>query len=267
MRGFLFLWITLILTSCSYQKLLKDGSNEEKFKYAIKYYTKKDYARAQPLLESLITAYYGKPEAEEVYYYFAMSHYGGQEFLLAGYYFRDFIQKFPTSSKYEEVSFMIAKCDYQRSMRSELDQTNTRIALGSLQLFIDQNPNSEFVNEANEKIDVLRNRLLDKVYRNAKLFYLIGEYKAAMVACENAIENYPDMIHIDELGYYIVDAAYLLAKNSIVSLQTERYNTVLEKVIYYNKIQQDKSPFNKKVKELERKALNELAKLNKENNN
>jgi outer membrane protein assembly factor BamD len=263
MRKFLIIWIAFFLSSCGYQKVLKDGSNEVKYTYAIKYYHKKDYARALPLLESLITEYYGKKEAEEIYYYFAMSHFGGREFLLASYYFKDFHQKFPNSNKREEVSYMIAKCDYHRSMRSELDQTNTQIALSSLQLFIDQHPNSEYVQDANEKIELLRERLLNKVYRNSSLFYKIGEYKAAMVACENAIESYPDMINIDELGYYIVDAAFVLAKNSLQSLQPERYKTVLEKVNYFRKIQHENSSYNKKVTEIEKKTLNELAKLNK----
>jgi outer membrane protein assembly factor BamD len=263
MRFFIYSFIIIFsLSGCSYQKLLKKGTPEEKLRVAKKYYTKKDYARAQPLFEALITAYYGRGEAEEIYYYYGQCHFGGEEYLLAGYYFRDFVQKFPNSDKLEEVSFLVALCDYKKSLRSELDQTNTRMALGSLQLFIDQNPNSQYVAEANKKIDDLRARLLDKVYRNAKIFYMISEYKAAMVACENAIENYPDMMHTSELAYYVVDAAFKLAKNSLVSVQEDRYKTVLEKAaIFYKENNEQNNVYLKSVQEIEKKTRKELEKI------
>lgn len=263
MRLFIYSFIIIFsLSGCGYQKLLKKGTPEEKLRVAKKYYQKKDYARAQPLFEALITAYYGKAEAEEIYYYYGQCHFGGEEYLLAGYYFRDFVQKFPNSNKIEEVSFLVALCDYKKSLRSELDQTDTRLALGSLQLFIDQNPNSQYVAEANKKIDELRARLLDKVYRNAKIFYMIGEYKAAMVACENAIENYPDMMHTSELAFYVVDAAYKLAKNSLVSVQVERYKTVLEKAaFFYKENSQQNNAYLKSVQEIEKKTKKELEKI------
>jgi outer membrane protein assembly factor BamD len=69
MRKILSILIVITLASCSkYQKLMKDGTPQEKLDAAKKYYGDKDYLRAQPLLEELLGLYNGRKEREEIYY-------------------------------------------------------------------------------------------------------------------------------------------------------------------------------------------------------
>ncbi|MFY0644540.1 MAG: outer membrane protein assembly factor BamD [Bacteroidia bacterium] len=248
MRILVYILLSVGLLSCSkYQQLVKNGTPEEKLEAARAYHEKGDFIRAQPLFEELMTLYFGKQEREEIYYLLASSHYGLNEFLIAAYHFKNFASSYPLSSRKEQALYMMAICDYHKSLEDELDQSNTRMAINSLQSFINKYPNSEYVENCNTKIDELRKRILVKAYNGAKLYYQLGQYKAAVVACRNAIEDYPDIINRDELMFMMVDAAFIYAKNSVQKYQLERYGDV-QKVIseyeaaygksnsYYNKV-------------------------------
>ncbi|MFT7230280.1 MAG: outer membrane protein assembly factor BamD, partial [Bacteroidia bacterium] len=133
-----------------------------------------------------------------------------------------------------------------------------------LQTFINQYPNSGYVSECNTKMDELRMRLLKKVYENAKLYHSLGYYNSAMVACQNAVEDYPDMINRDELTFLMVDAAYLFAQNSIEKKQLERYSETLMKVKEFNKEFDTDSKYSKPVLKINIKTEAAIAELNKE---
>src|ERR1035437_401278 len=74
-----------------FNKLVKSGDMEAKYAAAVKYYDKKDYTRAQTLFEELMSVYRGTAKAEEVHYYFAYCNYNLQDFIVAGYHFRNFV--------------------------------------------------------------------------------------------------------------------------------------------------------------------------------
>lgn len=250
------------LASCTgYQKLLKQGTPEEKYEAAKKYYQKKDYVRAQPLLEELLTLYFGKREREEIYYLFAYSHYGLSEYLIAGYHFNNFAKSYPLSKHKEEAVYMAALCDFHKTYSYELDQTNTEMAINSFQNFINKYPNSSYVEECNKRIDELRKRLLEKVYQSAKLYYQISEFHAAIVACENALDDYPDMIHRDELRYIIASSAFIYADNSVASAQEDRFANAIKKCNDFMKEFGDKNTYYSKVKKIKEQSEQKLTSL------
>lgn len=262
-RALIILISIISLSACSgYQKLLKEGTPQEKLEAARKYYQKQDYTRAQPLLEELLGLYFGKSEREEIYYLFAYTHYGLGEYYLAGYHFNNFVKSYPLSKHREETQYMSALCEYHKTLPYELDQTNAEMAIRSLQGFINKYPNSEYVDDCNKRIDELRQRILKKVYYRAKLYYQIGEFKAAIVACENALDDYPDMINRDELYYLIADAAYIYADNSVESTQAERFETTIKKCDNYLKEFKDESKYFDKVSKIKRQAQEQLKTIN-----
>jgi outer membrane protein assembly factor BamD len=261
-RVFLYIFTVIILAGCSnYQKVLKNGTPQEKLEAAKKYYNNKEYFKAQPLFEELLGLYYGRTEREEIYFYFAYTHYGLGEYLLAGYHFKYFTQTYGLSPKREEAAYMHAICEFQKSMAPELDQTPTKDAITSLQAFINQYPNSKYVEECNTKIDELRGRILIKIYNNAKLYYNTSQYKSAIVACTNALDDYPDMINREELGYLIVDASYSYAKNSITKMQEERYEKTITAIKTFYKEYNSEKLFEEEVKKLEEKTNKDLKEL------
>jgi len=220
---FLLLMSVFVLGCSDYNKALKSQDLNFKFETAKKYYDMKDYVRASPLLEELLNLYRGTAKSQEVYYYYAMNHYGMQDFILAAYHFKNFAQTFPLSDKAEECSYLAAYCYYLDSPRYSLDQSSTNKAINELQLFINQHPGSNRVDTATIYIDRLRDKLERKSFEVGKQYLKIGDYKSAIFALENTLSDYPDTEFREEALYLQLRASYLLAFNSVDYKKEERY--------------------------------------------
>jgi len=252
---------TTFLFSCSeYQKVLKSSDYNLKYEKALAYYEKGDFYRAQSLFDELVTIFKGSDKAETIMYDYADCHYQQKDYILGAYYFEEFVKTFPYSDKAEKALYTSAYCYYLNSPRSSLDQADTRKAINSMQLFINKYPTSELRESANDIIAKLRNKLEDKSYNNAKLYYKLEEYDAASIALKNSLKDFPDSKHCEELYYFIVKSFFLLALYSIKSKQAERYqNTISE---YYSFIDEfPNSPYLKEIEKMYTTSVNQIKKL------
>jgi outer membrane protein assembly factor BamD len=254
MRKVLLFFIScLLLLSCkdSYNYVSRKGTLPQKYEYAKKYFDKKKYSKSQPLLEEIYPLFKGKKEAEDIYYMLAYSHYKLHDYLLASYHFDNFTQQYSLSSRVEECAFMHSICEFYKSLPPYLDQSITENAIKQFQLFINNYPDSKYMAQCNEHIDILRAKLHKKAYSNAMLYYQIGDYKAASVAFANAIKDYPDLPQKEEFEFLIVKSNYLYSKNSIIQLQVERYKKALESSKeFYAEHSQSPSSYAEQMKNL-----------------
>jgi outer membrane protein assembly factor BamD len=218
---------SILLFSCkgSYQRLLRSADYELKYKKAVEYYEKKDYSRALPLLEELVTVMRGTARAEKIHYYYAQTNYAIEDYLLASYHFKDFARTYPQSPYVEEATFLSAYCFYLTSPPYSLDQANTISAIQEMQIFINLYPQSTHLQECNTIIDKLRLKLENKAFDISKLYYNTANYKAAMVAFENFQKDFPDSKYSEEAYYLQLKASHLLAINSIEAKMPERLHT------------------------------------------
>lgn len=219
----LFLILTLLVSCGKYQKLLKSTDNELKYEKAVAYYQKGDFYRAQQLFDQLIPIVRGTDKAEMLHYYYASSHYEQKDYVLASYYFKRFARNYPNSQYAEECSFMGAYCLYLQSPSSALDQTPTLEAINELQLFVNLYPASKRIEECNQLIDELRIKLEEKDYGIARLYFKMQEYKAAIVAYENVLKDFPSSRYKEQILYDIFKSYVYFAQMSIPEKQAERY--------------------------------------------
>lgn len=239
---------SLILTSCSkYSKVQKSKDFAYKLQMADKYYAEKKYRIAQELYEELYPVYKGTDKFEEIYYKDAFCFYYLKNYRDAENFFKGFLEVFPNSSKSEEVDYMHALCFYKQSPKIELDQTNTAKAIGVMQTFISQHPNSTRIKEATEIIDLCRAKLELKEARAADLYYKVGQYRAAALAFTTVLNDYPESLKGDEYKLKTIKSYYEFSKLSIVEKQIERY----EKVIAEYQDFVDRYPESKLLKEAE----------------
>lgn len=229
MKNFLALIIVVVFfASCSeYQKALKSEDIAVKFTMATKMYDANKHNKAIRLFEQIAPSYKGKPQAERLFYMYSQSLYKTNQFYLAGYQFESFSSSYPKSEKVEEALFLGAKCFSKLSPVYSLDQVDTYKAIDKLQNFIDVYPNSTYLAEANVIAKTLREKLEKKAYENAKQYNTISDYKAAMVAFDNFIVNFPGTPYKEKALFYKLDSAYNLAINSITSKMEERLNAAL----------------------------------------
>jgi outer membrane protein assembly factor BamD len=224
MKKFLAL-VTLVVffSSCNqYQRALKSDDVAVKIAAAEKLYDAGKYGKAIRLFEQIAPVYKGKPQAEKMFFMYSQSLYKTNQFYLAGYQFESFSSSYPKSDKIEEASFLGAKCFSKLSPVYSLDQVDTYKAIDKLQAFIDRYQESSYLSEANLIVKGLREKLEKKFFEIAKQYNTIGDYKAALIALDNYIVNFPGTPYKEKALFYRLDSAYLLAINSIPSKVEER---------------------------------------------
>jgi outer membrane protein assembly factor BamD len=222
----------IALTSCSdYQKIARSEDSSLKYTKAVEYYEKGDYDKALTLFESLSTYFRNTPRGEVVDFDLANSYFQTGQYQLAAYQFRTFAEENPTSQRADEANYMYAYSLYMQSPKSDLDQSSTSQAINGFQDYLNKFPDSKHVEEINQHIDELRNKLEQKDIDNAYLYFKIEDYKSAVWALRNVVQQYPTSKKREWLEYLIIRSAYELAQNSVQAKQEERMQQTLA---YYN---------------------------------
>ena len=217
--------LVVLFSSCNeYQKALKSEDVAVKFEMATSLYDAGKYSKAIRIFEQIAPAYRGKPQAEKLFYMFAQSYYKTKQYTLSAYQFESFVSGYPKSEKVQEAAYLGAKSHSMLSPVYSLDQTDTDKALDKLQMFIDKYPNSQYLAEANSTVKALSEKIERKVYENAKGYNTISDFKAAIVALDNFVADYPGTPFKEDALYYKLDSAYQLGINSIPSKMEERLN-------------------------------------------
>ena len=214
----------LLITSCSgYNKLLRHGSSEDKYEKALEFYNNKKYSKALVLFKEVENIFNHSDRADSIMFYIGVCYYNTGDFVSSGEQFNTFRETFRRSPFLEEADYYFAKGFYYSSSEPENDQTNTLVAMQAMGEYLEHYPNSHKKEELLEDLLNLRQRLYDKAYINAKLYYDIGYYNSAVTALNNAIKRYPDSNHREELLFLIVCSHYEFARNSVALKQRQRY--------------------------------------------
>ncbi len=243
-----FLLLLACLASCNkFSKVQKSKDPEYKLAKAEAYYAKKKYHNAQQLYEELFPIYKGTQKFEDLYYKWAYCYYYLDMYRDAENLFKGFLEVFPNSSRAEEIDYMRAYCFYMESPKLELEQVNTVKAMGMMQTFINTHPASPRVKDATEIIDKAREKLELKEYRGAKLYYDLGEFRAAAIAFGLLLNGYPESAKGENYKLMVVKSYYRFAKLSIPERQAERFEKVVDE--YQDFV--DRYPDSKLLKDAE----------------
>ena len=208
--------------------LLKSGQPDLIYSKALEYYQKEKWSRASTLFEGVQHYYYDT----------------------AATLLDDFRRKFGRSAFIEDAEGMYALCFYYLSPGPSRDQTMTGQALIAINEFMSRYPHSEQIENFKTINTELTQRLHDKAYLNAYTYYKIGRYKSAIVSLKNALKQYPESSHREEIMYLIVDASYRFASNSVAEKQTDRYLAMLDSYLSFK----EEFPESKHIKEVDRMA-------------
>ena len=119
---------------------------------------------------------------------------------------------------------------FKQSPKPELDQTNTIKAMGMMQTFINTHPGSARNKEANEIIDICRQKLEIKDYKSALLYYDVGQFRAAGVSFATLLDNYPESPKADEYKLMVIKSYFRYAQLSVEEKQPARYEQVINEV-------------------------------------
>ncbi|MFV0604656.1 MAG: outer membrane protein assembly factor BamD [Niabella sp.] len=243
MRFFIFILSTILLVSCGpgMNKILKSKDPAYKLKMAEEFYSKKKYNKAMQVYEDIIPYYKSQPQFQDLYYKYAYSAYYLKDYINAENLFKTFLESFPNSTRTEEIEFMRAFTFYKQAPKPELDPSNTHKAIGYFQTFINTRPGSVRIPEADRLIDELRKRLEIKEYKSAKLYYDIGEYRAAGVTFTSLLENFPESNDADQYKLWAIKSFFKYAEMSIPEKKVEKFKQVVtETEDFYDRFPESK---------------------------
>lgn len=251
---------SIALVSCQgIGKVLKNKDPQYKLRMAEQYYAKKKYTFAQQLYEDVMPFFKTGPEFEDVYYKYAYTAYYQRDYINAENLFKTYLEVFPNSARAEEMDYMRAYSFYKQSPKPELDQTNTIKAMGMMQTFINTHPGSARIKEAAEIIDISRAKLEAKDYKAAQLYYNMSQFRAAAVAFNTLLNDYPETTRGDTYKMMAIKAFYQFTEMSVEEKRGERFEKVIDECNEF----MDRFPQSPLSKEVE-KYLN-LAQTNLKN--
>lgn len=233
----------ILLSACnSYNNVLRAEDYEYRYEAAKEYYAAGQYTRCYQLLEDMVLMLKGTDKGEECLYMLAMCYYNLHDYETSSLYLDKYFKTYPKGTYTELARFFSGKASYLDSPDSRLDQTSTLAAIQRLQEYLEFYPYSERREEVNDMIYQLQNKLAEKEYDAAKLYYNLGNYvgncvyggnnyEACIITAENTLKNYPYTVYREELIMLVLRSRYRLALNSVDEKVEERYRSTIDE--YY----------------------------------
>ena len=236
-KGIILCFMTLLMCSCAseFSSVYKYGDSEAKYEYAKEFFAMGKFQRAITLLEDVVTMKKGSEEAQECLYMLAMAQYNNQDYEAASETFKKYVSSYPRGIYAEPASFYIGQSLYESSPEPRLDQSPTNGAITAYQQFMDLYPDSHLRDRAQERLYILFDKLIQKEYLSAELYYNLGgyfgninsndesNYNASIITAQNALKNYPYCNLREQFMLLIMKSKFQLAENSTAEKRIERY--------------------------------------------
>lgn len=188
--------------SCSKKDVTAYMTSKEHFEYAMKFYKKKDYVKAQEQFAVITYKYSGSDVADDAQFYLAESYYQQKDYVSAASEYDRLISSYSRSEFVEPAMYQLAICYYKLSPGYALDQKFTYEALSAIQNFMDLYPKSSKKAEVDSLYQLVHLKLARKEFENAQTYRKVSEYEAAIAYYDFVINNFYDTPYTPESMYW-----------------------------------------------------------------
>ena len=158
----------------------------------------------------------------------ARAYAADRQYLIAANEFTRFIEFYRADPRVPEAAFERIEAYVALSPRYELDQTDTRQALGFIRSYVQQYPESPRVAEAEAMAAELREKLARKLYEAGRLYARREMYGAAVNYFREVLAEYPTSVYADDAMLGAVEAQIAYAAGSVRGRQEGRYREALD---------------------------------------
>lgn len=235
--GCILMYVFCFVSCGEYQQILKSKDPDVKYQKALVYFENEQYVKAQTLLDEVTAYYRGTDRAQEVLVYLSRSYMGQKDYTSAAEYYQAYIRNYPKGRYIIEAQFQVGHCYYLDSPDARLDQTETKKAIEFFTKFTELYPESPYAEQAYKEMGELYDKLAQKEYLNAKLYYNLGtylgnNYLSAEITAKNALKDYPTNKYQEELSWLILQSKYQQTINSLDDKKEDRARETEDE--YYN---------------------------------
>ncbi|MCX6136529.1 MAG: outer membrane protein assembly factor BamD [Ignavibacteriales bacterium] len=190
--------VACICWGCSSSKETQIPSADRLYKQAMEKFNDEDYLSAIEDFKTITIQYQGSDYADKAEFHLAECRYLREEFILAAAEYDVLIRSMPSSPMVPTARYKKALSYYNLSPKPQLDQKYTTQAIDEFQAFLEYSPADSLAKSAAEKITELNNKLASKDFENARLYYRMGYYKAAIAYYDYVLEHYHDSEFADD---------------------------------------------------------------------
>lgn len=261
-HSLLIVILAVVLTSCTKWTALQNTQDfEYKYEAAKFFFAEGKYAQASVYFAEVLATMKGTANAEESLYLAGMSNFMNKDYDAASMYFRKYYQVYPKGLYVEYARYYCGLSLYNMTPDPRLDQQSTYEAIKEFQEFLDLYPYTPIKSSTMDMIYSLQDKLVEKEYLSAKLYYDLGtytmncayggsNYEACVVTAQNALRDFPfaSADRREELSIMILRSRFKLAEQSVEYKRVGRYRDCIDE--YYSFV--NDFPESKYIKEAEK---------------
>ena len=153
---------------------------------------KEKYLQAQLDFKHIVIRGTGSDLGDDAQYYLGEAYFRNEEYLEAIAEYEKLTRRMGFSPFVEDARFKICEAYRIESPKYFHDQEYTEKALERYQEFLDDYPNSKYVNDVLASIEILREKMGLKLYETGILYMKMEEYESAKMTFERVVDHYYD---------------------------------------------------------------------------
>jgi len=196
--------LMILLASCGKKDVHLEEDLSPRFEKAMGYFDKGKYSRAKDEFDYIIMADPGSKISNESQYYMAESMFQIEEYDEASIAFDRYVRFSPDYSKIEKARYRICECAINLSNSYQREQSQTNRALEQLQMFIEDFPESDLIEDAEDAMLALRLKLAQKDYEVGRMYLKLEEYDSALIYFKSVMNHYYDTSFSDDARVGII---------------------------------------------------------------
>jgi outer membrane protein assembly factor BamD len=204
------LFLTLAVTACrsgvSEDPILKLSAEESLVK-GKELLAKEKHAKARPYFTHAFEVEPNSAIGREGLLLAADTYYlegGSTNYVQAEAKYRDFLNRFPTSTQASYVQFQIANSLAKRMERPDRDQAVTRKALEAYEELVRLYPTSEYAAQAQEQAKLVKANLAEHEFIVGRFYQRFGLPGPAADRFDFLVTNYPDYPQKEKVLYNLI---------------------------------------------------------------
>ncbi len=247
-----------ILNGCSSDrgKISHAEFCKNKYVAAEELFKKQKYGKAQDKLEEILSLCAGTGYMEQSQFLLAESYFNLEEWIEARGEYGSFVLNFPGSPFIETAEFRKAISSFNMEFKVARDESNTTIAMRDFERYLSNYPDSPLRDSVNYYYGLLVERMAEKEFQTARLYYRMDKYQAAVIYLKEFLDTYKVSSRRKDAFKIIVDSYVELdqfepARNYLTMMRGEFANDDdIEKIVKKNEknIASAEKDFEKRMK-------------------
>jgi len=217
------------LSGCGSGVTMKNyGTAEEQYRAAFSEYQKGHYLKSVDGFQKVIYNFSGASMVDSAQYFLAMAYYQQHDYYMAAAEFDRLVNTYRGSPYIDDGQYMAGVCYFKSAPKNYgLDQEELNKAIGALQDFITDNPESELVEDARLTLQAANDRLARKRYENGRMYFRLGYYESAAIYFQSVIDEHTSSEWAAKALYYMAEVDF---KKKHFEAAKEKFNNFL--VVY-----------------------------------